>query len=225
MLLLFRLPLILIETAFRQGATVLEGVTRLVRGEAVDDLFVAPRPTRTPSSEPTGDTEERPVDAEQAPQGAPPAEDAQDPRVAATRPRQGPPPPTAAEAIARRRAREAAAPAPAPAPPARGRETPPQPRTPRPTAAAPGPAPVTPLPPLDAEDHVDREATVVESFGAPEDVSATVRVDPPWDGYDSMPALAVIERVRAADEATKAIVRLYEAQHKNRRTVLAATAR
>jgi hypothetical protein len=109
------------------------------------------------------------------------------------------PPPTAEEAIDRRFAREAA------------------------EAAAPPPTPPTPLRPVADNGHVDREATVVESFGPASDVGSTITVDEPWDGYDGMPAAAVIQRVRGADTATKAVVRLYEQQHKARATVLRAT--
>jgi hypothetical protein len=114
----------------------------------------------------------------------------------------GAPPPTADEAIARRREREAA------------------------EAAAPDPEPLTPLRPIGQDDHVDREATVVESFGPAEDVGdvgGTITVDAPWAGYDDDNATAIVTRLRGADAATKAVVALYERQHKNRATVLRAT--
>jgi hypothetical protein len=115
----------------------------------------------------------------------------------------GPAPPTADEAIERRFAREAAAPPPPPPPPA---------------PAAP------PLRAVGDDGHVDREATVVESFGPADDVGGTVTVDEPWDGYDRQAAAAIVQRVRGADAATKAVVRLYEQQHKARATVLRASA-
>ncbi|HEY4098513.1 MAG TPA: hypothetical protein VGM33_23520 [Baekduia sp.] len=113
----------------------------------------------------------------------------------------GPPPPTAEEALARSAARQA------------GR-TPPPPAPPAPNLRAVG-----------DDGHVDTEATLVESFGSPDDLgtSAGFTVDEPWDGYDGMPATAVVRRVRGSDEATKAVVRLYEQQHKARATVLRAT--
>jgi hypothetical protein len=49
-------------------------------------------------------------------------------------------------------------------------------------------------------------------------------VDAPWDGYDRMRAADIVDRLQAADEATRAVVRLYEAQGKARSSVLAATA-
>jgi hypothetical protein len=107
----------------------------------------------------------------------------------------GPPPPTADEAIARRKAREAAAPPPPPEPP---------------------------LHAVGGEDHVDREATIVESFGPADDVAGTITVDEPWDGYDGMAASVIVDRLRGSDGATKGVVRLYEQQHKKRATVLRA---
>jgi hypothetical protein len=158
-MLLFRLPLILLEVLLREGAGVLGRLVGLVRSGDEGSVTVTPAaPAPAPS------------------------------------PRPGPPPPTADEAIARRRAREAAA------------------------------APPPPPPPAAASDaHVDREATVVESSGPAEDVHATLHVDRPWDGYDDQSASEIVSRLREADEATKAVVRLYEQQHKNRRTVLRAT--
>jgi hypothetical protein len=109
----------------------------------------------------------------------------------------GAPPPTADEAIERRVAREAA------------------------EAVVPEPEP-TPLRPIAAEDHVDREAEVVESFGPADDVGGTIVVEVPWPGYDRDTASAITQRLRSADAATKAVVTLYERGHKNRATVLRA---
>ena len=47
-------------------------------------------------------------------------------------------------------------------------------------------------------------------------------VRPPWEGYDSDSAAEIVRRVRGADDATKAVVLLYEGHHKGRRTVLDA---
>jgi hypothetical protein len=117
----------------------------------------------------------------------------------------GPPPPSADEALRRRRDREATAPPPPPGP-------------------AEPPAPSLRSVPDAPPAHVDREAVVVESLGPAGDPHAALNVEAPWEDYDGMPAAAVVQRVRGADEATKAIVRLYEQTHKGRRTVLAATA-
>ena len=124
----------------------------------------------------------------------------------------GPTPPTAEEAIERRFAREEAA-APRPEP-----------------TLTPEPTPVTDAPSRrrrngtsPAPRHVDREATVVESVGPAEDVRGTLTVEAPWEGYDDMPAGAIIARLRDADDTTRAMVRLYEGTHKNRATVVRAT--
>jgi hypothetical protein len=92
--------------------------------------------------------------------------------------------------------------------------------------AAPRTAP--PAPNLRAvvdDGHVDAGETLVGSFGPADDVgtlAGTATVVEPWDGYDGMPAAAVVQRVRGSDTATKAVVRLYEQQHKGRATVLRA---
>jgi hypothetical protein len=182
MVLLFRLPLLLLELLLR----------RVFRhGDDGDDGA-----TFMPADAPPA----------AAPRPAPPSAPA------------GPPPPTAAEAIARRVAREAAA-APPPPPPA-----------PAPQAATPPPRPRRPAAPaapdlraVSDNGHVETESTLVESFGAPGDVGSAITVDAPWDDYDGMAAAAVIARVRGSDEATKAVVRMYEQQHKQRATVLRAT--
>jgi hypothetical protein len=86
------------------------------------------------------------------------------------------------------------------------------------TRPAPAPAPATPPAPA----HVTRGAEAVASFGPAEDPSPTVHVQAPWDGYDAQPAAEIIKRVRAADEATKAVVLLYEQGHKGRASVIRA---
>ena len=75
-----------------------------------------------------------------------------------------------------------------------------------------------------APAHVDSEPVVAYEAGPSDDVGAHVHVDPPWEGYDRMRAVDIVDRLRAADEATRAVVRLYEAQGKARSSVLAATA-
>jgi hypothetical protein len=54
---------------------------------------------------------------------------------------------------------------------------------------------------------------------------ATVTVLEPWTGYGRMTARDVIDRVRSASVAELAALRLYEARHRARRTVLAAADR
>ena len=78
---------------------------------------------------------------------------------------------------------------------------------------APAPEPV----------HVDREPAVAYEAGPVQDVGAEVHVEAPWDGYDRMRANEIVARLRDADAATRAVVRLYEQQGKARSSVLAAT--
>jgi hypothetical protein len=92
-------------------------------------------------------------------------------------------------------------------------------------------APASPLaPPLDPgaellgdeRAHVSREAEPVASFGPAGDPSSTLEVQAPWAGYDDQPAARIIRRVRAGDEATRAVVLLYERGHKGRASVIRA---
>ncbi|HYF26085.1 MAG TPA: hypothetical protein VD931_10135 [Baekduia sp.] len=134
------------------------------------------------------------------------------------------------------------APAPA-APPQARRADAGGPRTTAPPAAAPTPAAPTaapaapelresepaqsatqePPPPVAHEPrHIDVEAEEVASFGPERDAHATITVQAPWDGYDDQAAQEIVDRVRDADDTTKAAVLLYEGQGKNRKTVIAA---
>src|SRR5215218_4260127 len=101
----------------------------------------------------------------------------------------------------------------------------------RPRAAArrrpappPPPAPPEPEAELlgDEPARVSREAEAVASFGPGDDPSPTLDVKAPWGGYDDQPAAEIAKRVRAADEATKAVVLLYERGHKGRTSVIRA---
>jgi hypothetical protein len=69
-------------------------------------------------------------------------------------------------------------------------------------------------------DQVEDELVETEGAASP---GATLRVDEPFDGYDKLRAPEIVDRVRSADDATKAVVRLYESTHKKRKSVLAAT--
>ena len=66
------------------------------------------------------------------------------------------------------------------------------------------------------------EPSPVASFGPAGDPGATLEVHAPWPGYDSQPAAEVIRRVRAGDEATRAVVLLYERAHKGAQSVIPA---
>jgi len=95
-------------------------------------------------------------------------------------------------------------------------------------AAVPPPAPPVAPPVPEAEllgeqpARVSREAEPVASFGPSGDAHATIDVMPPWKGYEAQPAAAIVARVRGSDEATKAVVLLFEQGHKRRATVLKA---
>src|SRR3954469_1502826 len=137
--------------------------------------------------------------------------------------RQGPDPAEVA-AAARREARSVAAEE------ARARRPEARPRAAarrRPAAPAPA-APPEPPPAPEAEllgdepTHVSREAEVVASFGPADDPAPAIDVQAPWSGYDDQPAAEIVKRVRAADEATKAVVLLYERGRKSRSSVIRA---
>jgi hypothetical protein len=211
MQLLFRLPFVLLETFLRQGVRGLASLFRVVRGGDADEAFstTPPRPSSPDFGSGTATTD---LAGFAAGRGTATQDDLTADDEAGVGGDEGfgadveepapPPPPTAAEAIARREAREAEAVA---APPVQ------EPDEPAPVAG------------VEDEDHVDAEPTLVESFGPSSDVGAALQVDEPWDGYDGMPATAVVSRLRGADDATKAVVRLYEQTHKKRQTILRAT--
>jgi hypothetical protein len=50
-----------------------------------------------------------------------------------------------------------------------------------------------------------------------------LRVAPPWPGYDTMNVGEVLDRLTGTDRTMRAMVRLYEETHKNRKGVLRAT--
>src|SRR4051794_2892794 len=93
------------------------------------------------------------------------------------------------------------------------------------------PAPATPPEPPPAPEaellgdeaaHVSREAETVASFGPADDAGPAIEVQAPWSGYDDQPAAEIVKRARAADEATRAVVLLYERGHKSRASVIRA---
>jgi hypothetical protein len=95
----------------------------------------------------------------------------------------------------------------------------------RPRAAArrrPAPTPAPAAPPEPTPTHVSRAAETVASFGPAADPAPTIEVQAPWSGYDTQPAAEIIRRIRAGDEATKAVALLYERGHKGRQSVIRA---
>lgn len=77
-----------------------------------------------------------------------------------------------------------------------------------------------PEPPAPAV-HVSEEPVLVAEF-AEDGAGPELRIDEPWEGYSSMTAAEIRRRLREADAATVAAVRLYEAANKGRSTVLQA---
>jgi hypothetical protein len=76
--------------------------------------------------------------------------------------------------------------------------------------------------------HVSEEPELVREVaepGAEDGAGARVTVIEPWNGYAHMNARAVIARAQQASPAELAAVRLYEARHRSRQTVLAAVDR
>ena len=74
----------------------------------------------------------------------------------------------------------------------------------------------------DVPAHVSRNATPVASFGPADDPAPALDVQAPWPRYDEHTAAEVVKRLRAGDEATRAVVLLYERGHKGRKSVIAA---
>jgi hypothetical protein len=86
----------------------------------------------------------------------------------------------------------------------------------------PAPPRAVPDPAQPARAHVSEEPTPVASFGPADGPGAALEVEPPWPNYDQQSAAEVVKRVRAGDEATRAVVLLYERSHKARKSVIAA---
>jgi hypothetical protein len=92
-------------------------------------------------------------------------------------------------------------------------------------AAEPGTAPA---PPFAEPAHVSEEPVLVleaSEPGAEDGAGADVTVVEPWVGYRDMKAKDVIDRIKTASVAELAAMRLYEARHRARQTVLAAVDR
>jgi hypothetical protein len=133
--------------------------------------------------------------------------------------RDEPPPPAPAPPVADAPARPVAATA---APPVADTRT---------TAVAEAPREWTeePRAPLVEEPaHVSEEPELVAESaepGAEDGAGAGITVAEPWDGYGHMSAKDVIDRAQTANVAELATMRLYEARHRARQTVLAAVDR
>lgn len=85
-----------------------------------------------------------------------------------------------------------------------------------------------PAPLLEEPAHVSEETELVQESaepGAEEGAGADVSVLEPWEGYGRMSAEDVIDRAGTATAAELAAMRLYEARHRARQTVLTAVDR
>jgi outer membrane biosynthesis protein TonB len=121
-------------------------------------------------------------------------------------------------------------PAPPPAPPVEPVAPPePPPAAAVPPVPAPGPTESTSIDiGLEPEEHSPDERELVEEFadpGAEDGAGASLRVEPPFEGYDALRAPDVIAHLRSADLAELGETELYERTHRGRRTVLEAITR
>ena len=103
--------------------------------------------------------------------------------------------------------------------------------------AVPDPAAPSPRPAPDpaaaatavADARIDGdEPELVAEFaeeGAEEGAGAEIEIQEPWDGYSGMTAAQIRKRLGGAGPEELAAVQLYEAAHRNRRSVLEAAER
>jgi hypothetical protein len=96
---------------------------------------------------------------------------------------------------------------------------PPPPPAVRPRPRSNGGAPPVAPEPMHVSEEPELVAEVADR-GAEEGAGAEVHVDEPWDGYDRMTAAAIKGRLRMEGPAVAGTVRLYEAAHKGRSSVL-----
>jgi len=103
---------------------------------------------------------------------------------------------------------------------------------PEPLAPDVAPEPLAPEPAValepEAPAHIDDKPELVAEFsdpGAEEGAGAELHVEEPWQGYRSMSAADVRDRVAVAEAAELAVVQLYESTHRKRRTILDAAQR
>jgi hypothetical protein len=94
-----------------------------------------------------------------------------------------------------------------------------------PVAEPPAPPPSAPAAEVDHLEDRPVVAAEVAEAGAEEGAGAEVHVEQPWEGYDGMTAAEVRARLAEADAEVAAVVKLYEAAHKGRRSVIEAADR
>lgn len=96
-----------------------------------------------------------------------------------------------------------------------------------PTANAPAP-PASTTASVPAPAHVSEEPELVEEVsepGAQDGAGAQIRIGEPWEGYRSMKAADIVDRLASASREELATVELFEAVNRNRKTVIAAAQR
>lgn len=79
-----------------------------------------------------------------------------------------------------------------------------------------------------AKRHVDEEAVLVSEsadLGAENGAGAQLHVSEPWEGYRSMHAADIVDRLVVESEEALSVVLLYEQLGRNRSTVLTAAKR
>jgi hypothetical protein len=144
---------------------------------------------------------------------------------------------------------EAPSPAAEPGPPPAAEPGPPPGAAPPPRAAAPpaaaaAPPPPPPPPPAPEEEpvsaevveeslfpgtgHISEEPELAEEVaepGAEEGAGAQVHIAEPWDGYATMKAADIVDRLQTATREELAAVELYELSGRNRKSVVTAAQR
>ncbi|HEY2441119.1 MAG TPA: hypothetical protein VGI07_12860 [Solirubrobacteraceae bacterium] len=86
----------------------------------------------------------------------------------------------------------------------------------------------TPEPLMPEAWHVSEEPELVEEVaepGAEDGAGAQLRIAEPWEGYRTMTAADVIDRLSSVSVEVLATVELYELAGRNRRSVVAAAQR
>jgi hypothetical protein len=83
-----------------------------------------------------------------------------------------------------------------------------------------------PAPPIaDEAVHVSEEPELVEELaepGAEEGAGAQLRIVAPWEGYEHMKAVDIVQRTAFATREELAAIELYELAGRNRKSVVAA---
>jgi hypothetical protein len=93
----------------------------------------------------------------------------------------------------------------------------------RSNGAPPPPAPSPHVNDLTSADAARIREAEREAQSSPDGPGPELHVEAPWPDYDAMNVGQVLDRLTGTDQTTRAMVRLYEETHKNRKGVLRAT--